>query len=91
VTAGDFENVSAYDALETIGEDATSLYEEKEETLTPEVMRDLERMVLLNITDNMWREHLYEMDYLQGGDPSPRVRPARPADGVPARGLRDVL
>jgi preprotein translocase subunit SecA len=67
VTAADFENVSAYDALETVSEDAASLYDEKEEALTPEVMRDLERMVLLNITDNMWREHLYEMDYLQEG------------------------
>ena len=33
----------------------------------PSVMRDLERMVLLNITDTKWREHLYEMDYLQEG------------------------
>ena len=33
----------------------------------PEVMRELERVVLLNITDTKWREHLYEMDYLQEG------------------------
>ena len=32
-----------------------------------EAMRELERMVLLNITDTKWREHLYEMDYLQEG------------------------
>jgi preprotein translocase subunit SecA len=31
------------------------------------VMRELERVVLLNITDTKWREHLYEMDYLQEG------------------------
>ena len=30
-------------------------------------MRELERVVLLNITDTKWREHLYEMDYLQEG------------------------
>ena len=30
-------------------------------------MRELERMVLLNITDTKWREHLFEMDYLQEG------------------------
>jgi preprotein translocase subunit SecA len=30
-------------------------------------MRQLERLVLLNITDTKWREHLYEMDYLQEG------------------------
>ena len=33
----------------------------------PTTMRELERMVLLNITDTKWREHLYEMDYLQEG------------------------
>ena len=36
-------------------------------TSTPTVMRELERVVLLNITDTKWREHLYEMDYLQEG------------------------
>jgi preprotein translocase subunit SecA len=30
-------------------------------------MRQLERLVLLNIVDTRWREHLYEMDYLQEG------------------------
>ncbi len=30
-------------------------------------MRELERVVLLNIIDTRWREHLYEMDYLQEG------------------------
>jgi preprotein translocase subunit SecA len=30
-------------------------------------MRELERKVLLSVLDRKWREHLYEMDYLQGG------------------------
>ena len=30
-------------------------------------MRQIERLVLLNVIDNRWREHLYEMDYLQEG------------------------
>ena len=30
-------------------------------------MREIERLVLLNVIDNRWREHLYEMDYLQEG------------------------
>jgi preprotein translocase subunit SecA len=47
--------------------EALELYEEKERTLGPEVMRELERMVLLSIIDTRWREHLYEMDYLQEG------------------------
>ena len=33
----------------------------------PEVLRELERRVLLSVLDRKWREHLYEMDYLQEG------------------------
>jgi preprotein translocase subunit SecA len=47
--------------------DAVARYEEKEQAVAPETMRELERVVLLNITDTKWREHLYEMDYLQEG------------------------
>jgi preprotein translocase subunit SecA len=47
--------------------EATAYYEERERTLTPEVMRQVERQVMLRIIDQKWREHLQEMDYLQGG------------------------
>ena len=48
-------------------QEAEDAYQAKEVTITPEIMRELERVVLLNITDTKWREHLYEMDYLQEG------------------------
>ena len=48
-------------------DEALEAYEAKEAEVGPEVMRELERVVLLNITDTKWREHLYEMDYLQEG------------------------
>jgi preprotein translocase subunit SecA len=48
-------------------EDALTAYAAKEESLGAEMMRELERVVLLNIIDTRWREHLYEMDYLQEG------------------------
>ena len=35
--------------------------------LGDEVMRELERRVLLSVLDRKWREHLYEMDYLREG------------------------
>ena len=35
--------------------------------LGAEVMRELERRVVLSVLDRKWREHLYEMDYLQDG------------------------
>ncbi|MEZ5258554.1 MAG: preprotein translocase subunit SecA, partial [Ilumatobacteraceae bacterium] len=47
--------------------EATAYYAQREETLTPDVMREVERQVMLRIIDQRWREHLYEMDYLQEG------------------------
>ena len=47
--------------------DASNFYERREAELTPEVMRDVERQVMLRIIDQRWREHLEEMDYLQEG------------------------
>jgi preprotein translocase subunit SecA len=50
-----------------ITDDAMAAYDKRESGLTPEVMRELERKVLLSVLDRKWREHLYEMDYLQEG------------------------
>ncbi len=47
--------------------DALEHYERRETELTPTVMRDVERQVMLRIIDQRWREHLEEMDYLQEG------------------------
>src|SRR5437762_3427453 len=48
-------------------EDAHAAYEKREDELGSEPMRELERQVLLAVIDRKWREHLYEMDYLQEG------------------------
>jgi preprotein translocase subunit SecA len=48
-------------------DDAQAAYDRREEELSPEAMRQLERQVLLAVIDRKWREHLYEMDYLQEG------------------------
>jgi len=48
-------------------EDAAAAYEAREANLGAEVLRELERKVLLSVLDRRWREHLYEMDYLQEG------------------------
>ena len=48
-------------------EDAHAAYERREEELGAEVLRELERRVLLEVIDRKWREHLYEMDYLKDG------------------------
>jgi preprotein translocase subunit SecA len=68
ITRAELEDmVTSQDLLDRAVEDALERYEEKEQTLGSQTMRELERLVLLNITDTRWREHLYEMDYLQEG------------------------
>ena len=63
----------AEEVQEHLAQDALELYEAKEQELGQDpnsgltILRELERMVLLSIIDNRWREHLYEMDYLQEG------------------------
>jgi preprotein translocase subunit SecA len=47
--------------------DATLHYAKREEELGADVLRQVERQVMLRIIDQRWREHLEEMDYLQGG------------------------
>jgi preprotein translocase subunit SecA len=47
--------------------DADAAYDRREEEFGEELMRYLERQILLQIIDNRWREHLYEMDYLREG------------------------
>ena len=46
---------------------AEEQYEQREAELPTEVMRDVERFLLLQIIDQRWREHLYDMDYLREG------------------------
>ncbi len=77
--------IDAEAATELILQDALDTYERKEKELGPDsesgepILRQLERMVLLSIIDTKWREHLYEMDYLQEGI------------GLRAYGARDPL
>jgi preprotein translocase subunit SecA len=65
--------------IEEIVADAHAAYDEREELLGAEVLREVERRVLLSVMDRKWREHLYEMDYLQEGI------------GLRAMGQRDPL
>src|SRR4051794_26238227 len=48
-------------------DDAIKAYDEREEELGPELMRQIERYILLQIIDERWREHLHDMDYLREG------------------------
>ncbi|WP_201299721.1 preprotein translocase subunit SecA [Aeromicrobium sp. 9AM] len=65
--AGGREGLSRELLQEIISEDALAAYGKREEELGAEVMRELERRVVLSVLDRKWREHLYEMDYLREG------------------------
>jgi preprotein translocase subunit SecA len=52
---------------ESLVADALAAYDRREQDFGDEVMRQLERAILLQLIDNRWREHLAEMDYLREG------------------------
>ena len=64
---GDPADLSAEFMITTLQEDINRAYLAREAALQPPVMRELERRVILSVLDRKWREHLYEMDYLQEG------------------------
>ena len=53
--------------IEKLRADVVQAYNEREEELGSELMRALERFMLLQIIDERWREHLHDMDYLREG------------------------
>jgi len=53
--------------VEEFVQDALDDYAAKEEALGPELMRELERFVILQVVDHRWREHLENMEYLREG------------------------
>jgi preprotein translocase subunit SecA len=68
VTEEQLDGLTSVDEAEDLlYEDALALYEDKEQSIGEETLRDIERRVMLSVLDQHWREHLYEMDYLQEG------------------------
>ncbi len=68
ISVEELDAAGSTDALyERIMGEATAYYEEREAEIGPEVMRQIERQVMLRIIDQRWREHLQEMDHLRDG------------------------
>ncbi|WP_114797345.1 preprotein translocase subunit SecA [Gaiella occulta] len=53
--------------VEEFTEDALDTYTEREQSFGAELMREIERYVILQVVDTRWREHLESMDYLREG------------------------
>ncbi len=64
---GGAANVDRDELIQELQKDAQAAYDTREAEVGEEVMRELERRVLLSVLDRKWREHLYEMDYLREG------------------------
>ncbi len=64
---GGVEGLDRDEVIEALQADAHAAYQRREEEVGSEVMRELERRVVLSVLDRKWREHLYEMDYLREG------------------------
>ncbi len=65
--AGGRDGLVREELVEQLKADAQAAYDAREAEFGAEVMRELERRVLLSVLDRKWREHLYEMDYLREG------------------------
>jgi preprotein translocase subunit SecA len=61
------ETVDREKLKDELDDDAMHAYDEREQKLGEELMRYLERSILLQVIDNRWREHLFDMDYLREG------------------------
>ena len=61
------EALQGDELIEKIYEIAFDIYKEKEEIITPERMREIERIILLQCVDNHWIDHIDAMDQLRQG------------------------
>jgi preprotein translocase subunit SecA len=64
----DIEEIKKINQLEeTLKQFITNTYEKREKELSSEMLRNLERMIMLQMIDTCWKEHLYNLDQLKKG------------------------
>ena len=67
IEESELPSLTAEDFIDRFTEAAESFYQKKEEEITPPVMRELERVVLLRVVDEYWMEHIDAMQDLRQG------------------------
>jgi preprotein translocase subunit SecA len=67
ISAEDIEGLAREDVVTVLSEDAMRAYDEVETRFGPEVMRTVERHIMLAVIDRLWVEHLTAMDDLREG------------------------
>jgi preprotein translocase subunit SecA len=64
---GSIQISTDHELFSALHANAMTLYKKKEEELSPEILRRLERMLLLHTLDDRWKDHLLDMDHLREG------------------------
>ena len=67
VDAGDFGGLTKTEISEQVFQKLQQKYQEKEDLVGPDIMRQTERIVMLQVIDNQWKDHLLSMDELKQG------------------------
>ncbi|MDH3608232.1 MAG: preprotein translocase subunit SecA [Gammaproteobacteria bacterium] len=63
----DEDTVAEEEVRERIHQRVAKLFQEKQDRVGPDIMRRLEKDMMLKVLDNRWKEHLAAMDYLRQG------------------------
>src|SRR5262245_35056719 len=63
----DFADLTATEISDLLWEKIVAAYDEKEKLIGPELMRRIERDIMLQVVDQNWKDHLYSLDHLKEG------------------------
>ncbi len=63
----DFSGQSREEIEQTVYDQLVHRYQEKEDLISPDIMRQTERMIILQVVDDQWKDHLLSMDHLKEG------------------------
>ncbi len=63
----DFAGMTRVEIEEAIDEQLVHKYQQKEDLIGPDIMRQTERMIILQVVDDQWKDHLLSMDHLKEG------------------------
>src|SRR5579883_1154121 len=67
IPTDELQNLDRRQIESEINDQLLAKYAEKEAMVGPELMRETERMIMLNVIDNQWKDHLLSMDHLKEG------------------------
>jgi preprotein translocase subunit SecA len=67
INTAELESLSREEIQAAVFEQLSEKYRQKEERVTPEIMRETERLIMLHVIDGQWKDHLLTMDHLKEG------------------------